>query len=113
MELEEDIAEGVTVLAPVGRVDSANARQFEAAVLARIDQAAGAVLIDLGRLGYISSAGLRVVLLAAKRQQAAGRRFALCAPSPEIREVLEVSGFSKIITIYDAKPAALSGLQSN
>lgn len=108
MELREDSEGGAAVLAPVGRIDSSNAKAFEEALMARLSSVEGGVLLDLADLQYISSAGLRVVLLAAKQQKQQGRKFALCAPSPEILEVFEVSGFSKIIDIHPTKADALA-----
>ena len=101
---------GVAVVSLSGRIDSANAKKFEEAMLAQVGAAAGSVLVDLKNLEYISSARLRVILLAAKQQQRQGRKFALCAPSPEILEVFEVSGFNKIIDIHGAKADALAKL---
>lgn len=108
MELKETNEGDVAVLAPVGRIDSSNAKQFEEALLGRLTTTEGGVLVDLSELQYISSAGLRVVLLAAKQQQQKGRKFALCSPSPEILEVFEVSGFNKIIDIHQQKNDALA-----
>lgn len=108
MDLVAANENGVTVLALAGRIDSSNAKKFEEAMLKQVDAASAGVLVDLKDLEYISSAGLRVILLAAKQQQRQGRKFALCTPSPEILEVFEVSGFNKIIDIHGAKADALA-----
>lgn len=100
----------VTVLKPEGRVDSSNAKLFEEAMMARLGAIEGGVLLDLAQLRYISSAGLRVILLSAKQQQQKGQRFALCEPSADIREVFEVSGFTKIIEIFQTRDQALAAL---
>ena len=67
-----------------------------------------AVIIDCGALDYVSSAGLRVFLLAARASQRAGIPFALCALKPAVREVFELSGFSRIITVHADRPTALA-----
>lgn len=110
MELAEEKQGAVTVLSPDGRVDSSNAKAFEEAVMSRLAAVEGPVLIDLAQLRYISSAGLRVILLSAKQQQQKGQRFALCEPSADIREVFEVSGFTKIIEIFQKRDQALAAL---
>lgn len=108
MDLVAANENGTSVVSLSGRIDSSNAKKFEEAMLAQVGAAAGGVLVDLKGLEYISSAGLRVILLAAKQQQRQGRKFALCSPSPEILEVFEVSGFNKIIDIHGAKADALA-----
>lgn len=55
--------------------------------------------MDLEQLAYISSAGLRVVLMAAKRARRSGGRLLLCCLSPAVRELFEISGFLKILDV--------------
>ena len=89
-----------TLIAQVtGRVDSANAREFEQALSSAIGDDRK-VILDLGNLSYISSSGLRVLLLVAKALRNKGAEFALCSLSDPIREIFEISGFDKIIPIY-------------
>ena len=80
METDVDITretiEGVTVMAPHGRVDSNSARDLEEVLLPLFDDGE-AVLVDLDKMSYISSAGLRVLLLAARRSKATGVSLAL------------------------------------
>lgn len=62
----------VTIVAPPGgRLDSATAKTFEDDLLARVSAGSCALVVDFARLDYISSAGLRVILMAAKRVKAA------------------------------------------
>ena len=86
-----------------GRIDGANAREFQTALDAAIDDNECAVVLDMERLSYISSAGLRVILLTAKALQGRNRKFAICALSESIREVFEISGFDKIIPIHASR----------
>ena len=62
-------------------------------------------------LEYVSSAGLRVFLLMAKRLRAAGGKLALAEPAPGVREVLDISGFSTIFTICGDLNDARTALQ--
>jgi anti-anti-sigma factor len=59
------------------------------------------LLIELSQLEYISSAGLRVLLVVAKRIQQKGGKVVLCALVPNVKEVFEISGFSSIFKIFD------------
>lgn len=107
MEIREEQADGAMVLVPVARVDSATAKAFEGRVLAAVNSGAAKIIIDFAELDYISSAGLRVVLVGAKMTRAP-RKFALCGMKPHIREIFDVSGFARILTILPDRAAALS-----
>jgi anti-anti-sigma factor len=97
------------IACPAGRLDTASAPAVEPALLAMIVPGARVVL-DLSAVTYISSAGLRIVLKAAKQARAGGGGFALAAPQPAVREVLEVSGFDRIIAIHPTRAAAIASL---
>ncbi|MBI5162970.1 MAG: STAS domain-containing protein [Magnetospirillum sp.] len=106
MEIRQETIGDAVVLIPVARVDSATAKAFEAQVLAAVNTGAPRIVVDFSALDYISSAGLRVVLVGAKMTRAP-RRFVLCAMKPHIREVFDVSGFARILTITPDRAAAL------
>ncbi len=91
-----------------GRVEGANALAFQDALAGLIDKDAAAVVLDLEQLSYISSAGLRVILLAAQRLQERNVKFMVCSLSDSVSEVFQVSGFDKIVPIYATRPDALS-----
>lgn len=108
MEIREETAEGAAILVPIARVDSSTAKAFEGKVLQVVNAGAAKILIDFSELEYISSAGLRVVLVGAKMTRNP-RKFALCGMKPHIREVFDVSGFAKILAIFPDRAAALAG----
>lgn len=95
-----------TVLALDGRLDTASASPVEARLLALLGQ--GGVVVDLAAVRYVSSAGLRVLLKAAKAARAAGRGFALCGLQPSVREVFEMSGFDRVIDAHPGREAAIA-----
>lgn len=109
MRIVEDSPGGTRVVAAERRLDSATAPAAEAALLSLMD-AAARVVLDLSAVTYISSAGLRVLLLAARRARAGGGRFALAAPQPAVREVLDVSAFARIMPIHPTRAAAVASL---
>jgi anti-sigma B factor antagonist len=109
MEIREETIGDATVLIPLARVDSSTAKAFEAKVLAVVNTGAPRIVIDFAELEYISSAGLRVVLVGAKMMRG-GRKFSLCSMKPHIREVFDVSGFAKILSIHPDRDSALAAL---
>lgn len=104
------MADVICEMRPKGRIDSATGPAFEQDVLRQIDEGNRRMLLDFADLVYISSAGLRIVLLAAKRIKTAGGKLALCSLNPQIAEVFEISGFSRILDIQPTREAALANL---
>lgn len=90
-----------------GRIDTATGPEAERTLTAEVKQGGRAVL-DLRDVSYVSSAGLRVVLLAAKLARAQGGAVALFGLQPTVREVFAISGFDRVVTIRDDEAAALA-----
>lgn len=110
MDIHE-LSEGkATVLALAGRLDSNTCGDLESRLLGAIDAGAGAVVVDFADLAYVSSAGLRVLLMAAKRLRAADGKLALCGLNDNIREVFAMSGFDKILTITGSRAEAVDAV---
>ena len=108
VDLYPEYDDSVLVLNPLGRIDGTNAKAFEEALLGRIEAGDNQILMNFEGINYISSAGLRVLLMAAKRTSQAAGQLALCAVQDHIQEVFKFSGFSEIIPIHEDRPAALS-----
>ncbi|PHK96736.1 anti-anti-sigma factor [Pseudoroseomonas rhizosphaerae] len=106
MEIVEIEAEGMTVAVLEGRLDTATAPAAEARLLALL--AERPVVADLSAVRYVSSAGLRVLLKAAKQGTASGHGFSICGLQSPVREVFEISGFDRIITAYPTRAEALA-----
>jgi anti-anti-sigma factor len=109
----EELAE-VTYVVPEGRLDFDAAPGFQEAVervLSGAGKSPASVIIDGSGLEYVSSAGLRAFLLAARAAQRSGIAFALCALQPAVREVFELSGFSRIIPVHADRVSALAQTQ--
>jgi anti-sigma B factor antagonist/stage II sporulation protein AA (anti-sigma F factor antagonist) len=106
----------VVVVAPTGRIDHATSegvREGLAPFLARCTADGDRVVLDLGGVEYISSAGLRVLMLAAKQAKAQHGFFAVAAARPVVLEILEISKFTLVLRILpsvrDAVAAASPG----
>lgn len=93
-------------VSPRGRLDSNTSPELEKALLSRIEGGESKVTVNFGGVDYVSSAGLRVLLMAAKRTMAAKGQFSMHSLSPEIREVFEISGFLTILKVYPDLAAA-------
>ena len=107
IEVAEERNDDVLVLLPVGRLDSGNARSFESVVMQRISGGEQRLIVDFSRLDFISSSGLRVLLIAAKALKADAGTLVLCGMKAHIEEVFRISGFDRIIPIKESREAAL------
>jgi len=107
--IQQDQQGAVRVLALSGRLDTETSADLELA-LADL-QAAGAThfLIDLADIGYVSSAGLRVLLALAKQLDGGRGSLRLCGLNAAVMQVFDVAGFSKLFLIYPTRDAALAG----
>ena len=110
MEINQLNDGGATVLALSGRLDSNTCAALEAHLFQAIDGGAAALVVDFADLAYVSSAGLRVLLMGAKRLRASQGKLALCGLNDNIREVFAMSGFDKILTIAPSRAEALAAV---
>ena len=108
MEIKSERINGTLIACVEGRIDGANAQEFESAMQNVIADTDRALLLDLVGLSYISSAGLRVILLLAKSLAKHETKFALCGLSAPIKTVFEISGFNKIIAIHESREDAVA-----
>ncbi len=110
MELVTSRSGGIVVAQACKRVDSTNARAFEQALKGIVTEDDQGMVVDCEDLAYISSAGLRAVLLTAKTLARRQSGFAMCCLGNSIREVFAISGFDKIIAIHPTQDAAVAAL---
>lgn len=107
IEIRQEEVGDVRVLALVGRLDTETAADLELAL--QDLQAAGAsqYVIDLAEIGYVSSAGLRVLLALAKQLEGGRGSLRLCALNESVKQVFDVAGFSRLFAIFPDRDAAL------
>ncbi len=101
---------GALVALTSGRVDGSNAKEFQNALESLLDENVNSLVLDLEDLAYISSAGLRVILLVARRIHSSQGKFGVCSLPEPIQEVFQISGFDKIIQTYGAQADAISAI---
>ena len=109
LQTEESREGEVVVLGLTGRLDTATAADLDFAAEPHV-QGPTRLLIDLSGIQYVSSAGLRIFLMIAKKLQKTQGRLVLCCMSPGVREVFDLAGFSKILTIEGDRAAGLARL---
>ena len=111
MDLHDDVAEGVRILEVRGRVDSNTAPTLGERLSGSLSIPGARLVVDLRQLEYISSAGFRILLLAAKRAEEAGSRFALCGLSAKVRQLFDLGGFLDIFTISGSREEGIAAVR--
>ncbi len=107
MEINQKEENGIVFLAFKGRLDGTSAVEAEETINTIFKGENNRLLFDFEFLEYLSSAGLRVVLGAAKEIKRRDGKFVLCALNAYVKEVFEVSGFGAIIPIADSVEAGI------
>ena len=110
MDLTTERSENVVCVDVKGRIDGSTAVAFEEAVRGALEESDRAMIMDFRELAYISSAGLRVILLTAKSLQSQDAKLVLCSLSEQIREVFKISGFDKLLPIHEDREEARASL---
>ena len=119
MQIAEEVRAGVTILRPVGPIDSAAAARFEARLIAALAPLAPeaaldapakppvGLVLDLSAVTQLTPAGLRSLLLAVRQARSAGRRIVLTAAPAPIRAVLDEAGLSPLLESHGDLEAAV------
>jgi stage II sporulation protein AA (anti-sigma F factor antagonist) len=110
MSLSSEKIGEILVISKTGQINSANAAETESELLAWVEKGERLCVLDLSHLDYISSAGLRVILMLAKRLKQNSGQLVLCCLQPDVLEVFDVSGFLSILTVVPDRAAALGQL---
>ena len=91
-----------------GRMDASMAPNFEAQCQKWIDKGSVYIVADLEKMEYLSSAGLRSILLVSKKLKAAGGKLLFCHVHGSVKEIFDISGFSSMFEFYKSPEEALA-----
>ena len=94
------------VVSPTGRIDTVTAPEFEGALKDLIARGERRLVLDLGGVDYISSAGLRCILTAAKLLKPNNGTLVFAALQGPVKEVISISGFASLFKMYDTPEEA-------
>ncbi len=107
MQIKVRKADNVLIVSIDGRLDTVSAPEFQRKIEELLDQGEKDVLLDLGDLQYVSSAGLRSILVGAKKAKMLGGGLSCCGLQPLVRKIFEVSEFSRLVPVFDSLEEAL------
>ncbi|MCY3968234.1 MAG: STAS domain-containing protein [bacterium] len=109
MEFSHDRTGETLVVNASGRVDGSNASDFLDTLQGLFEPGDQKIILDLGGLEYISSAGLRVLLMAAQNLDKEQKSFSICSLTASVGDVFRISGFDQIIQVFPSVESAKQG----
>jgi anti-anti-sigma factor len=115
MKLSAQTYADIVVVAPDGRLDHEHCEGFRAGLQPHLDAAAQQgrrIVLDLSALEYVSSAGLRCFMLAAKQAGGQGGKIVLAALRPVVAEIFQISRFDMLFEIFPSVRTSLAVLSS-
>jgi anti-anti-sigma factor len=101
----------VSIVHAVGRLDAITAPVLTDSLSKLVTADTPRIVLDLTSVPFVSSAGLRVVLQAAKQVMGRGK-FAVCGLVPAVRQVFDMAGFNRILTICESPDSAVTAAAS-
>ncbi len=110
MDLQVQQLSGAVCLSLDGRLDTLGAQGIEAQVLAAVAASPGNVLLDLGRVSFLSSMGVRLLIAAARTQRQRGLMLVLCGAQSTVKSTLAMVALDQIVPILPNREAALARL---
>ncbi len=110
MEITQEKVNGVSVVSISEKLNVTTIADLEAVFNKLFEEKCTKVLIECRNLEYISSAGLRVLLTAAKQFKKISGEIALADLNQNVKQVFEISGFTNIFPIYTTREEAIKNL---
>ena len=110
MEISQKEENGIVSIAIKGRLDADSSLEAEKVVKEVLGGETNRLLFNLGELEYLSSAGLRVLLSAAKEMRRRDGKIVLCDLNEFVKEIFEVSGFQSLIPITESVESGIEAL---
>lgn len=107
MDVTIDVSGEVDVVRIEGKLDTESFREAQTQITQLIEGGARKVLVNMKTLDYISSAGLRVLLIAAKLLKEKKGELRISNLNSVVQEVFEISGFSTIFNVFKSEAEAL------
>lgn len=108
MEIAQTRQNDVCILSLNGRLDSNSSTELDRKITKLIEGESIRLIVDCKKLDYITSAGLRIMIKTAKMLKGKNGAFVLCEMADYVREVFEIAGFDKFLTIVSGLEEAIS-----
>ena len=108
MQIETFDQANVKIVALIGKLDTNTAPEAETSLMELVEQGHQRILIDFTDLDFVSSAGLRILLLTAKKISATGGALRVCSLNETVQDIFDMSGFASLLQVFDDQQNALA-----
>ena len=107
LEVQEDRQGDILILMLKGKLDAMTAGGLQQKLMTLIEGGQQRILLDVAELTYISSAGLRVLLVAGKKLETSAGSLVFCSLRTPVQQVFDIAGFSSLFRLYPSRQEAL------
>jgi anti-anti-sigma factor len=111
MQISQEKVTDFVTISLKGRLDASTSKTVEDYLLKQIDGGERVLVIDLAGLDYISSVGLRVFMMAAKRLRGVQGKIVVCSLQTPIRQIFDIAGFQHVLPIFNDRETAVNGIR--
>jgi anti-anti-sigma factor len=110
MQISESGSRDIAVLGVSGRIDASTSEQFKQKLLGTIGDRPIRLVLDFSLVEFMSSIGLRMLIVTAKRVAAVRGKMVFCGLTGPVLEVFELAGFTSLVPVFPDRAAALASL---
>jgi anti-anti-sigma factor len=111
MNWSKDLRQGNVIVTPGEPVDHENADDFESRLIPSVEEASqsgGSLVIDFSNVDYMTSVGLRALMMAVKEAESASVKILVTGLNETLQEIFHISGFEKLFVIHGTLESALA-----
>jgi anti-anti-sigma factor len=111
MNWTKELRQGNVIVSPGGPVDQENAEDCESRLVSSVKEASrsgGSLIIDFRNVDYMSSVGLRALMMAAKEAEPASVKVLVTGMNETMQEIFRISGFEKLFVVHESLESALA-----
>lgn len=113
MEIKTTSSNKAMIVSVIGSIDALTSEQVTEALEMQMESGEKYIILDLGQVEFMSSAGLRVILGALKQARQQGGNLCLAAAQSGVERVLKMSGFVNILESYAGVDEAIAGFDND
>lgn len=107
MTIAREFRQNAVIVALSGRIDAVNAKELQTLLIETVGTRSVLVVVDMARMSFMTSAGLRVLLIAARRAKTTNSRIVLAAMPANVRPMFETSAFTSLFEVHADADAAM------
>ena len=112
LNIQEQDVNGVKVLRLEGRLDAISSNLLEKKMQELLDHSHVYCILDFTKVGYLSSAGMRLLLSMTKKMKQEEGMLAICSMHDDVMEIIRMAGFERILAIYPLEKEAIAAVLS-